>query len=513
MGAKGIPMKHTVGAGGFIFVIVGVLALSFSTTATAGPGEYDEYPQSGLSETQEPESIDGISSLGSSISGLEAADQELLPEEMPAVEITAIEAAGGYAVAPSEAYEVLLVAEAGATPKPYDQRVWGSEAQDPNLGILADKIMEVVDDYPDNLVGSAFSSEDVFLEVFAKDPAGPGVGEIAGLVSASGITNRVIIVAVPHSMSDYEDAQDALRSEYGDELGFTVDWLSSTLIASPVTPDTDVSGTLGPVGEPVELSAIVDSPSTLRQLEGDEKVAKVPVVFEPLIEATTQGRYDDYAPYEMGGAIHRNKKGECSLGIPMRYKNKHMVLTAGHCLAGTFWNGNNTRIVGTTWGGTVAAGTASKYGDWQLLTGQTYRRRVFNYGANDNRHSSLPLAQAFFGAKPVGTQLCTSGMKTGQICRYRVKTSRTWSSFTGVGEVGMITTMTHQHNTGVVDRIGTRPGDSGGTVYYPLGDGTQQVVGIITGANDPLDLYYFTRLEGVQKAYPTVEFFGISAYG
>ena len=502
-------MKHNFRGGniGVAAVLVSVFALASTPLAGASPDGLDE-----PSQQHEDPNQSSADSSNTNPSNSESTDLGLLPTTPPVAQdysepltdndIVEIEDAGGYSVDSSKISEGLLVAENGADPIPIDDRVWGEEEQDPNLIDLSIELMAICDAHPGNLAGVAFAAESLFLEVYAKDPSGEGIAEIAQLLEERQMVGTVVIVPVDYSYSDLQAAQDALLSEYDDEVAISIDAVENRVVAMPITSEAeaDLPSTEGPEDFPLsDLTPDLSLPSGESE---NSDIADVPVSLEDVEETEGTGRYDDYAPFAMGGSIRGPET--CSLGVPIFFNNKKMVLTAGHCGMGQFWNGNRESPVGKSWANAVVAGNAYRFGDWQLLSGSTYYPHIWNTPPN-NAYSTLPIASVYWGQMAAGTSLCSSGQTTGQICRYYVTTPLTSVDVDKV-LTGRITKMTHQGTKGKIDTGGWRGGDSGGPVYYNNGAGRMVVVGIVTSSPSDHLSYSFTQLNGVQAAYPSARY-------
>lgn len=208
-------------------------------------------------------------------------------------------------------------------------------------------------------------------------------------------------------------------------------------------------------------------------------------------------RRADSAPYWMGAEL-RFDSSACSAGVPIRINGSTKLLTAGHCQGTRFTN--NGRFVGSTYT-TAYPGNANRYGDWKLLEGSRYARRVFTGPLSSNQ--SMPISGALWSGRPRGTQLCASGRTTGQTCRYVVEA--TYESLRVNGVVSNHQTrMLHDSNLdGVGDDNGFKPGDSGGACYYTNNGKSVIAAGIVKGYSyrpgDPTkSRYYCTQLSGVK---------------
>ncbi|QGN50032.1 hypothetical protein ACN26Y_30060 [Micromonospora sp. WMMD558] len=247
------------------------------------------------------------------------------------------------------------------------------------------------------------------------------------------------------------------------------------------------------------------------------------VVFRemPEMKTLTEERSRDSAPHYAGAGVrlwndpHTGERGRCSTSFAVALSGSRYQLTAGHCLPGgtnypDLWAATFTSATKpaaeyyfgtkhtTTFGGELGAptqGSAHKYGDWALINGSTYSPRVYNCPVGTGYCSSLPVGGASYGTPAVGTQVCTSGLTTGQTCRQFV-TDPDWHGVVQGVVLSHITVVQHATTSGYWDCQGVRPGDSGGAVYQGMGNGSVRAMGIISFGDGCISGY--TRLSGVR---------------
>lgn len=367
-------------------------------------------------------------------------------------------------------------------------QVWYGEA-DPEVLQVGDELQAAVDDSPERMTGVAFCSryDGVVLFVAATDSA---------------------VQAVAEKVQGAHPAIPVYLSEVGSSLSSllrTVDiFLDDSSLAGTVTavgPDIYTGG--------VRVSIVEDSQRQVDLTKAAVSAAAgrtIPVTISEGGAGELTGRFNDSAPYYMGGALTNASGGLiCSSGVPMTIGSTRRLLTAGHCSGSTYYN--NGGVVGSTYT-TAFPGNADIYGDWKLVQGSTYAKRVFNGSVSSG--SSLPINGAAWGGRPNGYQICSSGAVTGQICRYFVIGSYQSQVLDGV-MVGHLLEMIHD-STGSGyqnDSAGWKKGDSGGTCYYADGLGGVIVNGITSGTWKPPaggPYYYCTQLSGVRAWSPGATF-------
>jgi hypothetical protein len=202
-------------------------------------------------------------------------------------------------------------------------------------------------------------------------------------------------------------------------------------------------------------------------------------------------RLADTQPYYGGDEI-RGATGICSAGVPILVNGVHAMLTAGHCTDSSFTN--NGHAFGSQYT-TAYPGNADIYGDWKLLSGESYGLRIFSGAVSSS--STLPVSGANWGARNNGLQMCTSGATTGSICRYFIFRSFAKELIEGVWTNNLLE-MTHD-STGTnlyEDLDGADHGDSGGPCYYSDGAGGVIDAGIVQGGGDYV--YTCAQLSGVR---------------
>lgn len=376
------------------------------------------------------------------------------------------------------------------------ERIWVGE--EPAELIEAElRIGDVIANYPENFSGFALTSDRQILEVYLINTDGPGVSEL--WTAAGSAKERITLIQNNFSALDMEAAQNAVVE---------LDWenLSISSVGSNPIDDT--------------LIIRIDPANSERQRMPTEdtisadinSVTNVPFTIETESPQEGSGRGNDVPYYYAGGKITRGSIG-CSLGAPLSVGGKFYTVTAGHCHNGDWYNGNGSNFVGSTyttsWNDTPSKATTKAYGDFQLLKGSNYALRVFSDSLTSN--VSLPISNANFSTRSIGSELCSSGGYTGSTCRYVVKgvNESVGVNIRGVNgnwttvPVGKITRTIHDTNRdGIADCQGTTSGDSGGLSYYADGKGGVIAYGTITSHSNPSSCrdktYSISQLSGIK---------------
>lgn len=359
-------------------------------------------------------------------------------------------------------------------------QVWDGEAS-AALDVLGNKLQEVADDYQDEVAGVAYCSHYEGAVVFVADPSDRLMGELSRVSDeTSGLT--VNTQEVEAGLTELL----ALSSDLAVEL--------DTDAVTSIGPDMYSGGLRIGVSDESRVRAGVTS---VEQLVRGHAGRNLPIA------ASVRGAGDflvtraaDSAPYWMGGRItsQQNGLGEgCSSGIPIFVNGAKRLLTAGHCTSSSWYNNGN--LVGSTYT-TTFPGNADIYGDWKLLQGSSYDRRVFSGDVNET--TSLPITGAAWGGRPNGSSICTSGMAAGQICRYYVLGSYQLSTAEGVSTNHNLELRHDSTGGSNYDNKGALDGDSGGPCYYADGKGGVIVVGVVSAHDSFFGTYTCAQLSGVR---------------
>lgn len=304
------------------------------------------------------------------------------------------------------------------------------------------------------------------------------------------------IVDVEFSLKELTAAYSALVEQVGDNHSIY------EMSINPIRQRIDLTLDPSHDNSPLQASPTSTSPENKHTQFTPEVPIKISFSNHP--PQPMAGRDDDYSRFYMGGKIVSPKR-KCSLGLPVRINWKSGVLTAGHCLEGTFQNGSGKQLVGSTY---LTAYDDYQPQDWQILTGSTYANRVFNTGPATSQTDSLAISGV--GLKPlaINRQLCASGYRTGQTCRYFVTSTNYRARFHG--RVFSSLTRTAHRSYSQNDCAGFRNGDSGGLAYYSDGAGGVIAYGIVTSNSFDEDStscgYAFTPLRLVKERRSSIQF-------
>lgn len=370
---------------------------------------------------------------------------------------------------------------------------------------MAFAAQDVVDAHLDEMTGVALCSNYDGIAVFLKNRTKEIEQELSKITQKySGYSLQ--IRQVPEASSALSTAALAIASDPAlkDRVrGVGPDIYTGTVEVEVFVPDnTDLS----PIN-PASRSAAINTPAVQAVVTASESQAlaktgrAVGVFASPISMPKSGDNYtrlvDSPSGYHMGAEIVSNTGSVCSTGIPLNVHGTWTVLTAGHCGGSSFYNNGN--LVGSQWT-TAYPGNAPIYGDWKLLSGQTYLTRVFNGPRSTipTSNSTLVMSGARYGAIPVGIAMCTSGRTTGQWCTYTVKASGVSVTISGV-------TSGHQMRMKAVGGH-AGGGDSGGPCYHSDGSGGVTATGIVKGWTEDLVngvLDYCTQVSGVRAWAPT----------
>ncbi|MGW3631191.1 hypothetical protein ACWD7F_13660 [Streptomyces sp. NPDC005122] len=204
--------------------------------------------------------------------------------------------------------------------------------------------------------------------------------------------------------------------------------------------------------------------------------AAVPVSVAKGPRAThLSGRLHDTSPYS-GGSFYRSGNSACSNGVPVRMNGSmstdYVMLTAAHCLGG---DGATVTVSGRLAG---VASHLSSCRDTAVITYGGVQPRTYTGPSESETSVQVLGATADF----IGNLVETSGADSGEHLGVSVVAVDTFASFEGsaCATEGPLTEVA-QDDVGCV----ASPGDSGGPVYSPVGQGGNVLDrGTIVGAPD-----------------------------
>ncbi|MEU7853266.1 hypothetical protein [Nonomuraea sp. NPDC049141] len=379
-------------------------------------------------------------------------------------------------------------------------------------------------------------------------------GELAKLVEASPgsytgvrVTGPGAVTVTLPSGADFKQRADTLRSGTrsvsGETVSVAVEQVPRSLadveatkaqIVELITAGAYKNQVFGVGVDPVKATAVVyasedsDTARTeLKQRFGDAITFRLQ---DAVARPNTRSR--DTAPHYGGAGIrmwtagHVSYGGVCSTAFAVVKQGVAHMLSAAHCFPSETdypraWSSSFTSasaplttyyqgaMVTTTMRGTLlnpTDGTQDLYGDFSLLQGGGgYLPRVYNCAKNAEPCTSLVVGAAEYGTPANGTQVCTSGVMSGQTCRQYV-TDGSYAGWINVNGADMFInhwaiTNSDQNGDGTYDCAGAIQGDSGGAIYRSMAGGKVVAMGIISaGWNGPTGVCYsaYAKLSGVR---------------
>lgn len=191
-----------------------------------------------------------------------------------------------------------------------------------------------------------------------------------------------------------------------------------------------INGSINAVVVPEEGTGLIaevtpNDPSTFDQAHAQSVLsaaAGVPVTVEVNPAPTGFTRLNDASPWSGGGRLTTGgamPRPICSSGFGMVIGTTPYLLTALHCGAGPFFNGQlagaNRRRIGAVGPNVVAADSEAIAID----NPNTASRNIYKGGVNDATEGSVRIAAA--GVNVRGLFVCTSGSFSGQHCALLVR--------------------------------------------------------------------------------------------
>lgn len=386
----------------------------------------------------------------------------------------------------------------------YIEPVFTGQAS-PELDRIGNEINEFVSLHPDTFSGAYFSLDSSKVMVGVAEPsheAAAVLEELANKLDPE--RGQVITTDAERSWSELDSVKDLLAEEYLREAKGGLDSVG----LNPALDTVVVSVAIEPGDAP-----LTDNPTVIEIAErfGDRVMfseSSGPVKMNSAIDDVDP--HFGGAGYEWYDAAGNNTGFGCSLAFPIKINNVTYGLTGGHCRPGSatnlvnaysFSGVDSSRYFGslhtTSW-----IGTEDLYGDFALLKNSTYVPYVYNSTPTSN--SSLAVVAASFTFPMVGQYMCSSGVSTGQICRYKVLETNKCKSHEGQMVCEQIIMKSDQNLDGLYDCGGWTTGDSGGAVYNAVSGGVR-AYGIVTASSEfcfvPRE-YHVTSLHGVQEWQP-----------
>lgn len=251
----------------------------------------------------------------------------------------------------------------------------------------------------------------------------------------------------------------------------------------------------------------------LGNLSADERYAiQASGASTVIIDAMPEIAFDDArnedSGSKSGGAYYAwDGTKRCSLGMPMVVSGVAGTygLTAGHCQLGSstaYAPGKSTTTYkfGTRYT-TSWPGNAYRFSDFQLLSGSSYASNMWS--GSTSTTTTTAIKDVYWYARGEGSQYCSSGGRTGSICRYYIVDTEA-TNWIGTTKVYPTTVLKHRSDRRTNDCSGWLGGDSGGTIYFSHWSGSGIVAaGLVTGSSDCI---------AGQKWYIASELWGISRW-
>lgn len=360
-------------------------------------------------------------------------------------------------------------------------QIWHAPGTTPAAGPLGDALDALADANHDTVAGVAMCSDYAGAAIFVANPDATLLSKI-----------EAIRANFPSAVLDLHHVAAGLTAQLA-ASDRVIHLSDSASVLSGVRPDMYTGG----LRITVQESSWPVSDSLRQRLTvvatANGQVA-MPLEFAPGAPGTDlTTRAADSQPYYGSDEIRGSSGAICSAGVPITVNGVHAMLTAGHCTDATFTNDGHAFGSQYT---TSYPGNADRYGDWKLLSGQSYGLRIFSGAVSSS--STLPVTGADWGARRNGLQMCTSGRTSGAICRYFITGSYDTELIDGVWSNHILDMRHDSTGTGSsADANGARPGDSGGPCYYSDGAGGVIAGGIVKGVG-PGPTYFCTQLSGVR---------------
>jgi len=252
-------------------------------------------------------------------------------------------------------------------------------------------------------------------------------------------------------------------------------------------PNSDYSGLNIGVGDPSGAPATAAGLART-SLPDPATLTSYPATVDAEAAAVPATRENDSNPVYGGGELYnRTADFLCSAGFGVNYTlasspttSRTGFVTAGHCLTGTYYDGTNTRVLGSS-----SNGIADLTKDIMVLSAASAANRVWINGYSSG--TSRAVYRAYNPA--AGMHVCADGAMSGEVC-----TGVTVSAVLNLTKSYKINGVLGSHgplfeivNDSVVS--GKSPcvvqgGDSGGPVYHYIADGRVEIHGLLV-ANEP----------------------------
>jgi len=374
--------------------------------------------------------------------------------------------------------------------------------ESPELIEMDAKVNSYVSQYPSVFSGTYISTDSSGLTVGVVDQNDPAADALKALVGKLDPTSSFItIIPARYTWNDLDKIRSSIVDEYmtggSGVSGVGVDASQDAVLVEVPRDASGLDLTNNPIA--IKLTQQYGSAVMFQESAGETSATTANNDISPHFGGS------GYKWYDAAGSV---ASGYCSLGFPVKVNNVTYGLTAGHCRPGSATNYVNAYSVGgvssslyfgslytTTW-----IGTQNTYGDWSLLKGSGYNPYVYNGPVGSS--TFLSVVDASFYYPSVNSGMCSSGARTGQICRYKVFQTGWCEPYDGVTTCSLIRMKSDQNNDGSYDCDGWYYGDSGGSIYAGATGGVRAfgiASAITTECPAAGRFYYATSLFGVSR--------------
>lgn len=374
------------------------------------------------------------------------------------------------------------------------------------LDRIGNEVNEFISLHPHTFSGGYFSSDSSKVMVGVAEPSHEAASAFEELADRLDPGRRqVATIEAQWSWSELDSVKNRLVEEYLRQAKGGVDSVGLNTVLNTVVVAVEIKP-----GDP----ALKDNPTVIEIAEryGDSVMFRAsagPVIMNSSIDDVDP--HFGGAGYEWYDSAGNKTSGHCSIAFPINLNNVTYGLTAGHCRPGTATNrvhayslaGVDSRryfgsLYTTTW-----VGTQDSYGDFALLKNSTYA--PFVYSSTRTSNDFLWVVEASFNFPMTGQNMCSSGVTTGQKCRYKVVATNQCKLADGQPVCEQFVMKSDQNLDRAYDCFGWEDGDSGGAVYNAVSGGVR-AYGIVSAFTEqqcfaPRE-YQATSLHGVRKWKP-----------
>lgn len=204
------------------------------------------------------------------------------------------------------------------------------------LATLNSAVTDITSNHPEEILGTAFTSDRTMIEVFVTNPTGDAVNDLEARLQASDFS-KLRIVQTENSYDDF--ISDATRiAEIGSD---SESYVRSSLdvagerIVIGISKSAEPALRRAETGDAVKETADLES-ETETFVEQAENSTGMPVSIEVAeSSAADNSRRSDSSPFTGGAEIRGVGYPNlfCSTAIPLSVDGVSMMVTAGHCWA------------------------------------------------------------------------------------------------------------------------------------------------------------------------------------